>query len=384
MSRNTAFLVYALVTSSIVLLAQAPVDAASFEGLGFLPSADTSYAAAVSGDGLVIVGTSPNNAPDLGAFRWTAEGEMVDLGALPGANSSFADDVSGDGSVVVGGSGGQAFLWLLDGGMVSLGGLTLAGSGLCISADGSTVAGTARSGSGVEAFRWVAGGETVGLGGLPGGYDQSQTSDMSYDGTTIVGLAATDEQFQGSKSFLWTEAAGMVDWAEVDEGWGSVPQVVSADGSVVVGSYGGPGEGGVFRWTEPEGMTALGGLGFWSNTASAVSADGSVVVGSYKTGHPIYGDRHSFIWDSDKGIRDLQDVLIDDFQLGQELADWELRTATDISDDATVIVGHGYNPSGQKEAWRAMIPEPSSLVSLSSMVVVIPIAFVWRRGKRAR
>ena len=50
---------------------------------------------------------------------------------------------------------------------------------------------------------------------------------------------------------------------------------------------------------------------------------------------------------------------------GHDLAGWVLDEATGASNDGTVIVGTGRNPSGQREAWKAVIPEPSSLLLLS-------------------
>lgn len=102
-----------------------PAQAASFQGLGFLPGGmfDGSTANGISADGSVVVGRSRN---DEEAFRWTQATGMVGLGTLPGgAFSSFALGVSADGSVVVGTTSGsnfgQAFRWTQATGMVGLG-----------------------------------------------------------------------------------------------------------------------------------------------------------------------------------------------------------------------------------------------------------------------
>ena len=103
-------------------------------GLGDLPGGDTrSGAAAVSADGLVVVGVGTSES-GREAFRWTQTSRMVGLGDLPGgAFNSMATAVSADGSVIVGRG----------------------------SSDGSGV--------GYEAFRWTQLGGMVGLGDLPGG-----------------------------------------------------------------------------------------------------------------------------------------------------------------------------------------------------------------------
>ncbi len=64
------------------------------------------------------------------------------------------------------------------------------------------------------------------------------------------------------------------------------------------------------------------------------------------------------------------DILTDDYGLGSSLTGWTLSEATAISADGTTIVGQGYNPDGNTEAWMAsmdsaaVVPEPSSLALL--------------------
>jgi hypothetical protein len=78
-------------------------------------------------------------------------------------------------------------------------------------------------------------------------------------------------------------------------------------------------------------------------------------------------------------MRNLQDVLTNDY--GLHLTGWELNEATGISSDAKVIVGFGVNASGQYEAWRAVIPEPSTLLMLLTGGLFLTAA-AWRRGRR--
>ncbi|MFM7792320.1 MAG: PEP-CTERM sorting domain-containing protein, partial [Microcystis panniformis] len=69
-----------------------PVQAASFQGLGFLPggSFSRSFAHGVSADGSVVVGESSSVNSPAEAFRWIQGTGMVGLGFLPGRVVSFS------------------------------------------------------------------------------------------------------------------------------------------------------------------------------------------------------------------------------------------------------------------------------------------------------
>ena len=348
-----------------------PAQAASFQGLGYLPGGSfDSNASGVSADGSVVVGYSDGEA-----FRWTQATGMVGLGDVPTevfcnpeSNTCFEDvvyskayGVSADGSVVVGGGSywssyslNEAFRWTQATGMVGLGG----GVAYGVSADGSVVVGQS-GGGGFQAFRWTQATGVVGLGSLLIG-DSSSASGASADGSVVVGKS-------GDEAFRWTQGTGMV-------GLGYLPGVngffgfseangVSADGSVVVGySNGGNGFNGnlieAFRWTQAGGMVGLGVLsGGIASYANGVSADGSVVVG-YSATDPFTG-AEAFIWNSSQGMRSLQQVLTNDY--GLDLTGWSLDVAGAISADGLTIVGFGTNPNGLTEAWIASLDgEPVS------------------------
>jgi uncharacterized membrane protein len=127
-------------------------------GLGFLsePSRDfdASQAKAISGDGLVIVGSSVSGPFNLEAFRWTSETGMVALSDVPGANTpGVAYAASYDGSVIVGTGVPDAFRWTIHGGaqsiaqMLTAGGIDLGDLRLDVatgvSADGNIIVGYA-------------------------------------------------------------------------------------------------------------------------------------------------------------------------------------------------------------------------------------------------
>ena len=128
----------------------------------------------------------------------------------------------------------------------------------------------------------------------------------------------------------------------------------SRNGDVIVGVSGTLGDfefhdGEFFRWTAAEGMV---GLGVLAGPGLAVSADGQFIVGSKST--ELVPE--AFIWDSVNGARPISDMLAG---VG-EAQEWQLTGATAISNDGTVIVGNGTNPDGIPEAWRVVVPEPSS------------------------
>ena len=154
---------------------------------------------------------------------------------------------------------------------------------------------------------------------------------------------------------------------------------MSADGSVVLGGSRGPEGVEYVLWTE-NGIIRLGDLpeGWLDLTPVDLSGDGSVVVG--RSSNP---SRKAFIWDASHGIRDLQEVLIGDFGLGSELDGWTLERVWGISDDGTVMAGKGRNPLGQAEAWRAVIPEPSTAV-LAAMGCLSLLVFAGHRCRLKR
>ncbi len=370
----------------------------TFQGLGDLPGgAFYSSAYGISADGSTVVGSGSSTAGSQ-AFRWTPSGGMVSLGDLPGGGfQSSAYGVSADGSVVVGdsfsgifgfdGYQSQAFRWTESGGMVGLGnfpGGMLFNYATDVSADGSVVVGDSFSDIfnfyeyESQAFRWTASGGMVGLGDFPGGMLFSYATGVSADGSVVVGSGSSDS---GGQAFRWTESGGMVGLGDLPGGYFvSNANGVSADGSVIVGKGESASGGEAFRWTESGGMVGLGDLpgGYFSSNALDVSADGSVVVGvSYST----FGDE-AFLWTELDGMQNLRDLLVAAGVSG--LDGWILRSATAISADGRTIVGYGLNPFGQTEAWIATIapvPEPSTwlLATFGALALLVTRR---RRGRR--
>ena len=343
---------------------------AVFQPLGFLHPDNIGpvIAYGVSADGSVIVGqgVSPSGFE---AFRWTQAGGMVGLGTFPnpgGFPSSLARACSADGSVVVGASvrpnslneDGSPFRWTQATGMVYLGSLggTEGGVARDVSADGSVVVGySSNANFNLEAFRWSAGGGMAGIGDLPGGTFNSQASGVSGDGTLVVGPASTSSSPYNT-SFRWTAGGGIT---------GIVPTTFRAFGITGDGHFAfGDNLGRAARLDLQNGAlltiphVPIPGLNTDTDQAWAANADGSVVVGLHNLSliNEFFG--RAFMWDAAHGTRIIQNVLINDFGLGAELAGWELNNATAVSDDGLTVAGYGFAPSGEQAAWMARLPAP--------------------------
>jgi probable HAF family extracellular repeat protein len=239
--------------------------------------------------------------------------------------------------------------------------------------------------SGVSAAAKAADFHGLGIGS---GYTTSHASDVSADGSVVVG--ARQGQFSFIlRGFRWTAASGLVDlplfdaqvpindaraisadgrwiggnnaaraylWqdASLDTnlGWYGPPPTVSAgatvhglsaDGTVAVGdSFTDQTGQHAFRWTREEGgITSLGFLGgnVLSALANDVSADGSVVVGHSNS--PV--GEQAFIWTAQDGMRGLG-VLPGDTS----------SSAVAIAADGATVVGSSYGLNRQRAfIWTA-------------------------------
>ena len=337
------------------------VGAATFRGLGDLPGGSfSSVATAVSADGKTVAGYSAGTN-GYEAVRWTGPTGLTGLGDLPGGTfASFANGISADGTTIVGNSqstdGDQAFRWTEATGMIGLG--DLPGSSFFsfaagVSSNGNVVVGhsaSALSGTRYEAFRWTPATDMAGLGDLPGGVFNSRAWGVSADGLVVVGESSSANSGNNNlEAFRWT-SSGMIGLGDLPGGpFHSIAYAISADGSMIAGySIPSSGDHAAFRWTAGTGMLGLGALPCDTfSIARAASADGSIIVGDPQTSS---GDC-VFVWDAQRGIRRLSEVMATDY--GLTLTGWTLRRATAVSQNGHVIVGYGINPSGQTEGWIA-------------------------------
>jgi probable HAF family extracellular repeat protein len=205
-----------------------------------------------------------------------------------------------------------------------------------ISADGSTVVGVSLRDNGTEAFRWTRAGGMVGLGDLPGGSFVSEAHGVSANGSVIVGMSASS--FTGAEAFRWTASGGMVGLGDLAGGsFSSLARAVSADGSVIVGEGTSAAGKQAIRWTAASGMVGLGDIpgSVFSSTAYDVSADGSVVVGQGNVS-TSFALQEAFRWTAAGGMVGLGDFPGASFY----------SEARNLSDDGSIVVGTGLRGDG--------------------------------------
>lgn len=189
--------------------------------LGRLPDDHVSQGAAVSGDGLVVVGQSQRNNC-VSAIRWTSEHGIEDLGTLAECYS-WASGVSRDGRVVVGSSGTpptafRAFRWTRETGLVDLG-MPAGGTSayaLAANADGSVIVG--RYDPDARAFLWTASGGIVDLrDDLVGrGVDVSDWTLFGANGVSADGRFIAGDGFRRGEGEGWIVDLGGLCAADFD------------------------------------------------------------------------------------------------------------------------------------------------------------------------
>lgn len=234
------------------------------------------------------------------------------------------------------------------------------------------------------AYRWT---EKDGyeLMGVPDGFDISRAQAISADGSTIAGSAAPRDG--DNVYWTWTEETGFTvqsalagtpralsaDGQIVVDSRGNVltpdgpinlggmgddervaPQDMSADGSVIVGGGLRPSDasGGAFRWTATDGLMPLGTLnieGHDRSTAYAVSPDGRVVIGRSYSSNPEIPDDRGFIWDAENGMRELKTVLADEYSV-DNIPDTGLGFPVEFSDDGLAITGYSDSVLGDRSS----------------------------------
>jgi hypothetical protein len=366
-------------------------SAASFQGLGDLPGGTfESRLDMVSGNGAVVVGQSVSTN-GFEPYRWTpaggagsytlkvlvtdtgtpalfgeqtvtvtVSGGMEVLSSVTGLPLGEVRALSFDGSVLVGKSAeGTAFRWSqIDGFKIIAGEGSNFTSANAVSSDGSIVVGGGYifPFPPASAFRWTAATGAIRLDNLSG-YDNSEAFAVSNDGNVIVGVSYTglgipyqglDDQQAQAVRWVADGLGGFTVEALGDLPGGNVMSsalAVSADGTVIVGVSESDFGRDSFRWTATEGMQRLGDGAL--EGAFGVSADGSVIVGGNQ-GNP-------FVWDANNGVRSLNQVF---FELGVPGTDsWFILSAEGISADGRTIVGEAFNPQGDIEVWRAVLPE---------------------------
>ncbi len=359
-----------LLVVAVFATAGAHAQTVQFRGLGFLPSTSgsASYATAVNSDGTVVTGYANSGASGTQAFRWTG-GVMTGIGYL-GTDTSLAYAISGDGDTIVGHATGTnannyAFGWH-QAPMFAIDFSQCGGQGpfaYGISTDGLVSVGaidTDHIGMPVGCFpgravRWLNNSTLTFLEGgasPPSGLARG----ANRDGSVIVGQKSIGIPMTGcfpcTQAFRWNN--GVVITLGDFGGNFSSAFATNHDGSVVVG------EAAVdivnsqpFRWTQAGGLVGLGGTSI-SARANAVNSAGNIVVG--------VAQGKAFRWSATTGMQFIQDLLV---AAGVDMSNWNLKQATGISSDGSVLVGtagHGVFDEG----WIARLPPPEDVLFVGS------------------
>ncbi len=182
------------------------------------------------------------------------------------------------------------------------------------------------------------------FGTLPG-YDYAcYASDVSGDGSVVVGTSVQRKSTGGSTSraFRWTASGGMQDLGVFSGAEYSGAAAISRDGSAIGGSGGSANNNPATRWTQGTGMASIGSLPpvypLGPNaTAYGLSAGGGVVIGSCNSGQ----DQRAFRWTASTGMQPLASVD---------------SSANAISADGTIVGGF--------RSGRAVIWTPAGVVDL--------------------
>src|SRR5215216_3644724 len=378
---------YALSGVNVVAAASpALATTASFEPLGLGPNGVQSRAWDVSADGSVVVGTFWAQSGFFfppHAYRWTA-GTFQDLGTLnPNAQEAEAYAISDDGAKVVGWARGlsgfqRPFVWTAASGMQELSNVPGSDAKATdISPDGTTIVGlfyVDAEGS-WHAFQWKAGVVTD-LGFLPGGRDSKGQAVCALGGA-VVGSTVDGAGIQ--KAFRWQNGT-MQDLGGLSRNNLAYAEDCSDNGNLVIGtSMDSKGNQLATRWDTR--ARSLGTLGGNSSEAHATSLDGSIVVGG--AGLPFVNgisEYSAFRWTSATGrieqlSKALQNLGVTTpfcHQVPCPAGTWFLEFALGISSDGNVIVGDAVDPSGNSQAFRAVIPTSTTVAPTPTLALATP------------
>jgi len=233
-----------------------------------------------------------------------------------------------------------------------------------VSADGSTVVGRSASSdapNSYEAFRWTVATGMEGLGDLGTAFVDSRAEAVSADGSVVTGEGTPD--VGDPRPFRWTQGTGLVALADssgqMTRGHGFD---ISDDGSVIVGVGSSPGPNQAFRWTAATGMVGLGWLpaAFQDSFAFGTSGDGGVVCGISFSGPGA--DVETFRWTAATQMVGMGDVPGGLFY----------AIAWDVSGDGVTICGAARASSTTDElfVWTEaggfVLPDPGHGASSSS------------------
>lgn len=228
--------------------------------------------------------------------------------------------------------------------------------------DGTVAVGDVFNGSSDRAVRWTSAAGWELFGDIPGGVNYNASSAISGDGNVIGGYA----QIPGGNfvGFRWTSGSGMQSIGNLGGTGSTYVHAIDYNGNIIVGeSTNLAGDTEAFVWTSTGGMVGLGNLagGVFSSSIYAMVSDGSRFYGSSVGTAGNTG----IVWDSVNGMRDIRDVLANDFGLGSVLINFDITAVTAVSADGLVLAGTGWNRTvWAPEGWVVVLPEPATYVQI--------------------
>ncbi len=265
--------------------------------LGNLPdkSFKKSWANRVSADGKVIVGYG--DPKDKGwntykGFMWTSSEGMQEIGRLDTSSRSMAFCVSGDGNIIAGDGGPAAFIWTRNSKTERLGVLPPRTHSRVVdmSADGKVMIGQSYSlpkWDDEDGFIMKEDGTMQSMSSLTGG-KYCMVLCLSPDGSAVAGTTSSSQS--SYPAFYWTKEKGFVSIGHLPEKNTTHPGDMTPYGKIIVGgSFSGPDNGDAFIWDNIHGMRnfqtvlekeyGLDLKGWKLQNASGITPDGNVIVG---------------------------------------------------------------------------------------------------------
>jgi uncharacterized membrane protein len=325
--------------------------AGSAEGQAvFVPLDAETQATGISGDGSIVVG---NFYLGSGSFYWTADSGVV---RIAGGNSVLG--ISADGSTIVGSANDpngylNAAYWR-DGTWTTLGSFgdpcdQNLSSGYGVNGDGSVIVGLGWASCAIaHGFHWDANCGMSDLGSIVSNR-ASRANAISADGQTIVGWSDQATGFrQGAR---WVDRGWQ--WLESPEGPVGEAFAVNADGSIIVGYGCGSLNQYAWRWTEETGVQCVPGtvVDPFQTLMLALSDDGQVIGGAVA---PVFGPgRTALLWFNGDPV-DLREYLLANGV--PEVQDWSLSQVSGVSSDGHTIVGWGIGPELHVHAFVVTLP----------------------------
>lgn len=272
----------------------------------------------MSGDGSFVGGSDQANLSDLDTWMWTTTGGATNfLKSYSYTAIPDPEACSFDGSVVVGGEANpsaQAIRWTAAGGIQPLGFLPTSNSydatsyAFACSKDGSVIVGdstadfTAVKGDyGIQAFRYTAASGMKGLGSFSPGVSGTQASACSWDGNYIAGADAMQDSYQ-REAWVWTQGSGLTSLGQPQGSTWCNPTAISYDGSTVVGiAKDASGNQNLVKYSELTGWITLGldaASPHYQTGVASASADADVIV-----------EDDDLIWTPDWGTLSVENAL---------------------------------------------------------------------------